>query len=45
MGKNMLPIGSIFFPIIVAPARIDNNFKGHQIEKPQKIKYANMSGF
>ena len=28
-GKNMLPMGSIFFPLIVAPMRMDNNFKGH----------------
>ena len=25
-GKNMLPIGSIFFPLKVAPLRIENNF-------------------
>ena len=25
-GKNMLPIGSILFPLKVAPMRIDNNF-------------------
>ena len=27
--KNMLPIGSIFFSLIVAPMGIENNFKGH----------------
>ena len=37
-GKNMLPIGSIFFPLKVVPVRIDNNFKGHLIEKNAKIK-------
>ena len=26
-GKNMFPIGSIFFPLKVAPMRIENNFK------------------
>ena len=30
-GKNMLPIGSRFFPLKVAPMRIDTNFKGHSI--------------
>ena len=25
-GKNMLPIWSIFFPLEVAPMRIENNF-------------------
>ena len=39
----MLPIGSIFFPLKVAPMRIENNFKGHLIEKPPKLNYANMS--
>ena len=28
-GKNMLRIGSIFFPLKVAPMRIENNFKGY----------------
>ena len=28
-GKNMLPIGSIFFPLKIAPMRIDDNIKGH----------------
>ena len=28
-GKVMLPIGSIFFPLKVAPMRIENNLKGH----------------
>ena len=37
--KNMLPTGSIFFPLKVAPMRIDDNFKGHLIEKPPKLKY------
>ena len=27
--KNMLPIGSLFFSLKVAPMRIDNNFKEH----------------
>ena len=27
-GKNMLPIGSIFFPLKVAPMRKENNFEG-----------------
>ena len=38
-------IGSIFFPLKVASMRIENNFKGHQIEKPSKLNYANMSVF
>ena len=25
-GKNMLPLGSIFFPLRVAPIKIENNF-------------------
>ena len=29
----MLPIGSIFSPLRVAPMRIDTNFKGLSIEK------------
>ena len=28
-GKNMLPIGSIFFSLRVAAMGIENNFKGH----------------
>ena len=32
-GKNMLPLVSIFFPLIVALMRIDTNFKG-----PAKIE-------
>ena len=28
-GKNMLPIGSIFFHLKVAPMRIEKSFKGH----------------
>ena len=36
-GNNMLPIGSIFFPLIVAPMRIENNFKGPSKEKPPKL--------
>ena len=38
----MLPI---FFPLRVAPTSIDNDLKGHQIEKPSKLNYANMSVF
>ena len=41
-AKNMLPIGSIFFPLRVAPTRIENNFKRHYLEKPTKLNYANM---
>ena len=44
-GKNMLPIGSIFFSLKVAPMRINNNFKEYKIEKPPKLKYAYMSVF
>ena len=40
-GKNMLPIGSIFFPLKVAPMRTDS----HTIEKPPKLNYSNMSVF
>ena len=35
------PMGSIFFPSIEAPIRIENNFKGHLIEqlsKPKKVR-------
>ena len=28
-GKYMLPMVSIFFPLRVATARIENNIKGH----------------
>ena len=35
--KNMLPIGSIFFPLKVDPMRIDNNYIGHWIEKPPNL--------
>ena len=42
-GKNMLPIGSIFFPVKVAPMIINNNFKGHEIEKQLKLNGTNMS--
>ena len=55
-GKNMLPIGSIFFPLKVAPMehilsfkvapmRIDDNFNGNLIVKPPKLKDTNMSVF
>ena len=30
-GRNMLLIGSIFFPLRVAPMRIESNFKGYYI--------------
>ena len=30
-GKNMLPTGSIYFPLRVAPLRVENSFKGHYI--------------
>ena len=33
----MLPIESIFFPLKVVPMRIENNFKGHYIEKPLNL--------
>ena len=36
----MLPMGSIFFPLRVAPMRLENNFKGHLIEKPPKLNLA-----
>ena len=29
---HQFTIGSIFFPLRVAPIRIDTNFKGHEIE-------------
>ena len=35
------PMGSIFFPLKLAPIRTDNNFKGVYIEKPSKLIYAN----
>ena len=43
--KNMCPIGSIVFTLKVAPKRIDNNLKGHYIEKLSKLNCANMSVF
>ena len=43
--KNMLPIGSIFFSLKVAAIRKEKKFKGHKIEIPPKLKYANMSAF
>ena len=33
----MLPI---FFPLKVAPLRIENNFIGHRIKKMPKLNYA-----
>ena len=42
-GENMLPIGSIFFPSIVDPIRIENNFKGHSIYKLQKLNYVKVN--
>ena len=38
-GKNMLPIGSIFFPFKVAPIRIDDDFKGHSFKKLSQLNY------
>ena len=42
-GKNILSIGSMFFPLKVAPKRIDNNIKCHYIEGQPKLNYPNMS--
>ena len=42
-GKNLLPVGSIFFPLKVAPTQIGNNFKGHLIEKLPKLNDTNKS--
>ena len=42
-AKNMAPIGSILFPLKVAPMRIENDFKGHLIEELPKIIYTNKS--
>ena len=39
----MLPIGSIFFPLIVDPVGIENKFKGHSIYKLQKLNYVKMN--
>ena len=36
-------IVNIFFSLKVAHMRIDNNFKGHYIENPPKLNYANIS--
>ena len=44
-GKNMLPIGSIFFPLRVDPMRIENNFKENEIEKPPKLNYTNIMNY
>ena len=41
----MLPTGSIFFPLKVAAMRIENNFKGHYIEKLPKLEYVKMADF
>ena len=41
----MLHTRSIFFPLIVAHMKIENNLKGHLIEKPPKLNYANISVF
>ena len=41
--KIMLPTGSLFIPLKVAPARIENNFKGYLIEKQPKLNNANKS--
>ena len=42
-GKNMLLIGSIFFPLKVVPVRIDNNFEGHLIGKTAKKNFGKCS--
>ena len=39
----MLPMGSILFPLIVAPMNIENDFKGHLFEKSPMLNQANMS--
>ena len=39
----MPPIGSIFFPLRVAPVRIENKIKGHLTEKPPKLNYAKIN--
>ena len=41
----MIPKESIFFPLKVAPIRIENNYKWHLIEELPKLNYANISVF
>ena len=43
VSKGLHLKGSIFFPLKVAPMRIENNINGHSIEKPPKLNYANLS--
>ena len=45
-GKNILPKGSILFPLRVAPWRIDKySFKCIKLEKNPKLDYANTPVF
>ena len=41
----MLPIGSIFFPLKVAPIRIENILKRHSIEKLPKLSLLKLPNF
>ena len=38
-SKGLLLKESIFFPLKVAPMRIENNIKGHLIEKTLKFQF------
>ena len=44
-GKNMLPIGSILYPLKVAPMRVEAIFFCITFMKPPKLNYTNMSAF
>ena len=44
-GKNMLPIGGIFFHFKVARMMKVNNLKGHFIEKPSNLDAAKIKCF
>ena len=43
--KNILPYGSMFFPLRVAPMIIEINLENDQIEKSPKLNYTNMSNY
>ena len=41
-GKIMLPIGSVFFPLRVAPMRIENNFEQCEEKYSEKTAKINL---
>ena len=41
-GKNLLPTGSIFFPLKLAPMHIENNFKLALLHTILRVYYTNI---